>query len=181
MATIRTRAVVRQSAGGQQEVRGGVHAYRFSAEQAGRARQKGRQRHKKGAPKAESLFLAGGVLGLTTLSPAVRSAQTVLGLYRGRWPVARARKRWKRVREVDAVRAKAHSPLAEVWLQGKLLSALRRERRRRRRLGDRWGRLDQERLATWWRVWGRRKDARAPMMTGALFWQEEVWETCLKV
>jgi Transposase DDE domain len=181
MATIRTREVVLQSAGGQQEVRGGVHAYRFSAEQAGRARQKCRQRHKKGDPKAESLFLAGGVLVLTTLSPAVRSAQTVLGLYRGRWQVELARKRWKSVLEVDALRAKANSPRAEVWLHGKLLSALRRERRMRRRLGDRWGRLDQERLATWWRVWGMLKDERAPMITGALFWHEEVWETCLKV
>jgi hypothetical protein len=87
MATIRTLEVVIQSAGGQHEVRGWVHAYRLSAEQAGRARQKCRQRHKKGDPKAESLFLAGWVLVLTTLSPAVLSAQTVLGLYRCRWQV----------------------------------------------------------------------------------------------
>jgi Transposase DDE domain len=181
MATIRTLEVVIQSAGGQHEVRGWVHAYRLSAEQAGRARQKCRQRHKKGDPKAESLFLAGWVLVLTTLSPAVLSAQTVLGLYRCRWQVELAIKRWKSVLDVDALRAKANSPLAEVWLHGKLLYALMLERRMRRRLGDRWGRLDQERLATWWRVWGMLKDEMAPMITGALFWQEEVWETCLKV
>ena len=51
----------------------------------------------------------------------------------------------------------------------------------RRRLGNRWGRLDQERLATWWRVWGLLKEEIAPMITGALFWQEKVWEACLKV
>ena len=60
METLRTLAVVLQSTCGQHTVRGWVHAYRLSAEQAGRARQKCRQRHKKGAPKAESLFLAGG-------------------------------------------------------------------------------------------------------------------------
>lgn len=82
---------------------------------------------------------------------------------------------------MDALRAKAHSPLAEVWLHGTLLYAFMLERRMRRRLGDRWGRLDQERLATWWRVWGLLKEEIAPMIPGALFWQEEVWEACLKV
>ena len=87
MATIRTLAVVMQSACGQHEVRGWVHASRVSAEQAGRARQKCRQRHKSGAPKAESRFLAGWVLVFTTRSPAVLSAQTIMRLYRCRWPV----------------------------------------------------------------------------------------------
>ena len=31
-------------------------------------------------------------------------------------------KRWKSVLDVDALRAKAHSPLAEVWLHGKVVS-----------------------------------------------------------
>jgi hypothetical protein len=68
---------------------------------------------------------------------------------------------------VDALRAKAHSPLAEVWLQGKLVYALMLERRMRRTLGDRWGRLDHERVGTWWRGWGMLKDAIAPLITGA--------------
>jgi hypothetical protein len=33
----------------------------------------------------------------------------------------------------------------------------------RRQLGDSWGRLDHERVGTWWRVWGMRKDETAPM------------------
>jgi hypothetical protein len=179
--TIRTLAVVVQSTGGQPTVRGWLHAYRLSAEQASRARHKCRQRHKKGAPKAESLFLAGWVLVLTTLSPAVLSAQTILGLYRCRWQVEIAIKRWKSVLDVDALRAKATSPLAEVWLHGKLLYALMLERRMRRKLGDSWGRLDQERLATWWRVWGMLKDEIAPVITGALFWKDTAWEACLKI
>ena len=33
-----------------------------------------------------------------------------------------------------------------------------RLRRLRRQLGDSWGRLDRERVGTWWRVWGMLKD-----------------------
>ena len=85
--TLRTLEVVIQSTGGQQKIRGWVHAYRVSAEQAARARHTCRQRHTKGAPKAESLFLAGWVLVFTTLAPAVLSAQTIMRVYRCRWHI----------------------------------------------------------------------------------------------
>jgi Transposase DDE domain len=104
----------------------------LSTAQAGRARHKCRQRHKKGTPKAKTLYLAGWVLVLTTLAPAVLSAETIMRLYRCRWQVELAIKRWKSVLDVDALRAKARSPLAEVWLHGKLLYALLLERRMRR-------------------------------------------------
>jgi hypothetical protein len=179
--TLRTLPVVLRAAGGQHEVRGWVHAYRLNVEQANRARHKCRQGHKKGTPSAESLCLAGWVLVFTTLAPAVLSAQTIMALYRCRWQVEIAIKRWKSVLDVDALRAKANSPLAEVWLHGKLLYALMLERRMRRQLGDSWGRLDHERIGTWWRVWGMLKDELAPMITGALFWKEDAWAVCLKV
>jgi len=51
----------------------------------------------------------------------------------------------------------------------------------RRQRGASWGQLDHERLGTWWRVWGMLNDQIAPMITGALFWQEDAWEACLKV
>jgi len=180
-ATLRTLAVTLRSAGDQHEVRGWVHAYRFNTEQANRARHKCRQGHKKGTPSAASLFLAGWVLVFTTLAPAVLTAQTIMALYRCRWQVEIAIKRWKSVLDVDALRAKASSPLAEVWLHGKLLYALLLERRMRRQLGDSWGWLDHERVGTWWRIWGMRKDELAPMITGALFWKEDAWAACLKV
>jgi Transposase DDE domain len=121
--TIRTLAVVIRSACGQHEVWGWGHAERLSAEQANRARQKCRQRHKKGAPQAETLFLAGWVVVFTTLAPAVLSAATILAVYRCRWPGEIAIKRWKSVLDADALRAKAGSPLAAVWLHGKLVEA----------------------------------------------------------
>ena len=181
METRRTLVVTLRATGGQHEVRGWVHAYRLNVEQANRARHKCRQGHKKGTPSAESLFLAGWVLVFTTLAPAVLSAQTIMALYRCRWQVEIAIKRWKSVLDVDALRAKAHSPLGEVWLHGKLLYASMLERRMRRQLGDSWGRLDRERVGTWWRVWGMLKDEIAPLITGALFWKEDAWAACLKV
>jgi len=181
METLRTLEVTLHAAGGQYEVRGWVHAYRLNVEQANRARHKCRQGHKKGTPSAESLFLAGWVLVFTTLAPVVLSPQAIMALYRCRWQVEIAIKRWKSVLDVDALRAKATSPLAEVWLQGKLLYALMLERRMRRQLGDSWGRLDRQRVGTWWRVWGLLKDEIAPMITGALFWKEDAWAACLKV
>jgi hypothetical protein len=95
--------------------------------------------------------------------------------------VESAIKRWQSVLDMDAWRAEATSPLAEGWRHGKLLEALMLERRMRRQLGDRWGRLDHERVGTWWRVWGMRKDEMAPMITGAWFWQEDAWAAGLKV
>ena len=181
METLRTLAVTLCAAGGQHEVRGWVHAYRLNAEQANRARHTCRQGHKRGTPSAASLFLAGWVLVFTTLAPTVLTAQTIMALYRCRWQVEIAIKRWKSVLDVDALRAKATSPLAEVWLHGKLLYALMLERRMRRQLGDSWGRLDRQRVGTWWRVWGMLKDEIGPMITGALFWKEDAWAACLKV
>jgi hypothetical protein len=181
METLRTLEVTLHAAGGQDAVRGWVHASRLNIEQANRARHTCRQGHKKGTPSAESLCLAGWVLVFTTLAPGVLSPQTIMALYRCRWQVEIAIKRWKSVRNVDALRAKANSPLAEVWLHGKLLYALMLERRMRRQLGDSWGRLDRERVGTWWRVWGLLKDELAPMITGALFWKEDAWAACLKV
>jgi hypothetical protein len=181
METRRPLVVTLRATGGQHEVRGWVHAYRLNVEQTNRARHNCRQGHKKGTPSAESLLLAGWVLVFTTLAPAVLSAQTIMALYRCRWQVEIAIKRWKSVLDVDALRAKAHSPLGEVWLHGKLLYALMLERRMRRQLGDSWGRLDRERVGTWWRVWGMLKDEIAPLITGALFWKEDAWAACLKV
>jgi hypothetical protein len=179
--SIRTVEVRLQSSDGQDEVHGWVHAYRLSAEQAGRARQQCRKRHKTGTPKAQTLYLAGWVLVFTTCAPALLSPSTIMALYRCRWQVELAIKRWKSVLDVDALRAKANSPLAEVWLHGKLLYAVLLERRMQRHLGAHSDRLDQERVVTRWRVWGLLKDEIAPMVTGSLFWKDEAWEACLKV
>jgi len=83
--------------------------------------------------------LAGWVGVLSTLAPEVLAASAIMQLYRCRWHLELAIKRWKSLLDVDALRAKANGPLAEVWWHGKLLYALMVEGRMRRQLGDQWG------------------------------------------
>ena len=175
---LRPLPVVIRSASDDGERRGCVQASRWGPEPAHRARPPCRPRQQHGAPHAETLGLAGGVLVGTPWSPAGRSAHTIGAVDRGRWPVVRAIQRWQRGLEADARRAKAQRPLAAVERHGPWRDALRRERRPR---GDPWSRLDHQRLATGWRLWGMRTDAIAPMRTGALFWKEAAWEACLQV
>jgi hypothetical protein len=112
--------------------------------------------------------------------PPANSSSLDLLLPRQSFTQQRVLKRWKSVRDVDALRAKATGPLADVWLHGKLLSALMLERRMRRKVGDAWSHLDRERVATGWRVWGMLKEEIGPMITGAFFWEDATWEAGLK-
>ena len=61
----------------------------------------------KKARVAASLLLAGWGVGLYHTRTAVLTAQTIMALYRCRWQVELAIKRWKSVLDVDALRAKA--------------------------------------------------------------------------
>ena len=182
-ATVRTCAVVVGPASTPDCGAGWVHAYRLSAAQANKARQACRQRNsKKGrTPQQATLLLAGWVRVLTTLAPEQLAAKTVLAVYRTRWQVARAIKRWKRRLDADALRARDRRPLAALWLHGKWLYALMLERRMRRTMGDAWGRLDRERQATWWRPWKLMHETITPRITGALCWPEQGWDACLDV
>lgn len=159
-----------------------LHAYRLSPAQAETARRRcRRQAQKKGKTlKATTLYLAGWVVVVTTLNPTVWSAELVLGLYRFRWQVEVAIKRWKSLLDVDQLRAKEGSTLAQVWLHGKLLYALLLERRMRR-AGDAWGYLDRPRHATWWRSWQLLKSALAAIITGVTYWQSPQWPACIEV
>lgn len=180
-ATVRTLPVLLGAPSPCADVLGWVHAYRLCEEQANRARQACRKRNRKHTPKQSTLFLAGWVLVFTSLAPEQLSAQTVMAVYRTRWQVEVAIKRWKSLLDLDELRARQGSALAELWLHGKLLYALMLEGRMRRTLGDAWGRLDQERQATWWRPWKLMRDAITPRITGALYWSEQGWEACLEV
>jgi hypothetical protein len=164
-------------------VHGYIHAYRLSVEQANTARRRLRaQSRKKGrTPKETTLFWAGWVLVFTTVAPSILSANTISTLYRVRWQIEIAIKRWKSVLDVGQLRAKEGSPLAEVWLLGKLLYALVVERRARRQLGADWSRLDGERRGTFWRVWKLIKDQAGVHILGVEAWRAEGWEACLKV
>jgi hypothetical protein len=165
------------------EVRGALHAYRLSEEHANVARQRIRthSRKKGHTPTDTTLLWAGWVLVLTTVAPSLLAAATISALYRVRWQIEIARTRWKRVCDVGKLRAKAGSPVAEVWLLGKLLYAVVVEQRARRHLGADWSRLDGERRGTFWRVWKLSQDAVSVHILGVAAWRDEGWEACVKV
>ena len=75
-------------------------------------------------------------LVFTTVPPEVLGTETVIALYRLRWQVELAIKRLKSVLDLDQLRAKQGSPLADVWLHGKLLYALCIDKYARRHGGD---------------------------------------------
>jgi hypothetical protein len=81
------------------EVRGHVHAYQLSEEQATRARQCLRtQSRKKGCtPKDTTRLWTGWILVFTTVAPSLLGAKTIRALYRVRGPIEIAIKRWKSV------------------------------------------------------------------------------------
>lgn len=157
-----------------------VHARRLPPQQADEARRRCWRNAKKGTqPKKQTLYLAGWLLVLSSVPPEVLDTDTVLALYRLRWQVELAIKRWKSLLDLDELRAREGSPLAELWLHGKLLYAQLLERRARKRLGADWGRLDQARSATWWRVWKLFKQELDPLITGVAFWKPERWAECV--
>jgi hypothetical protein len=90
-------------------------------------------------------------------------------------------KRWKSVLDVDLLRARYESPLADVWLHGKLLYVLLLDRRLRRTLGEQWSWLDRVRTATWWRPWQLLRDEVDPRITGLLSCAHLQWGLCLQV
>lgn len=158
-----------------------IHAYHLSGEALAGARRRCRSGGKKRGytPRAETLFLAEFVLILTTIDPQVLSAETVLALYRCRWQVELLIKRWKSLLNLDRLRARSGSPLAEVWIYGKLLYALLLERRLRRRCGLEWGQLDSHRSTSWWRLWKLMQQEIAPLISGSLFWSPSQWQAAL--
>jgi hypothetical protein len=111
----------------------------------------------------------------------VLGTETVIALYRLRWQVELAIKRLKSLLDLDQLRAKQGSQLAEVWLHGKLLYALCIEKYARTRVGDDWSRLERQRPATWWRVWKIIRREVAEWIIGALHWRQDQWQDCFEV
>lgn len=182
-ATVHTLPVLIASTRTGDTAQGWVHAYRLPEAQAEAARRQCRKRNqKKGrTPKKETLFLAGWVIVFSSLAPSAGlSGQTVMALYRARWQVELAIKRWKSLLDVGKLRAKEGSVLAEVWLYGKLLYALLIERRMRRQMGDGWVRLEQERKLSLWRPYKLIKEQLTPLITGVMYWKQR-WRECLQV
>jgi hypothetical protein len=162
---------------------GWVQASRLPQEQAAQARRRVRAKAKKRGrtAQAKTLLLAGWVLVFTTVAPEILPTAVIAELYRVRWQVELAIKRLKSLLDVDQLRAREGSALAQLYLHGKLLYAWVVERRARRRCGEACMRLDGPRQATWWRVWKLIKQEVAIMISGVRQWNFARWEQCLAV
>jgi hypothetical protein len=132
-----------------------VHAHHLNEQQINRARRRVKRKasRKSSTLREQTLFLSEWVLVLTTIPPEELSADVILELYLVRWQVELVIKRYKSLLNGADVRAKKDSPLAKVYLLGKLIFAVMVERRAIQRLGNEWTQMISSRKATWWRVW----------------------------
>lgn len=166
-----------------QFIEGYIHACRLPPAPAAEARRRVQaQAKKKGRPvQPRTLALAEWVLVLTTLPPAVLPTATVLALYRVRWQVELVIKRLKSIVNIDHLRARQGSALADLYVHGKLLYAWVLEKWARRRCGEDWNRLDRPRRATPWRVWKLLRQELATAISGVVRWNLKRWAACLEV
>ena len=140
---------------GNKRLEGVVHAIPLPLEQAAQARRRLQQRARKNGRQtsAASLFLSGWVLIFTSLPVRLLDTDAIAALYPLRWQVELAIKRLKSLLDIDRLRADKDSPLAELYLYGKLLYAAVIEKLVARRFGCALQRLDGPRAHTPWRLW----------------------------
>lgn len=163
-----------------------LHAWRLPPQAAAEARRRVRERaRKKGrTPRAETLALAEWVLVLSTLPATLLSTDTIMMLYRARWQAELVMKRLKSLLDIDRLRARQGSPLAELYLHGKLLYAWLLEQRAQRRRSwerPRGGPFDQSRRATPWRVYQLVHRELATVIAGVAHWCLARWDEALAV
>ena len=159
-----------------------LHALHLNEQQCNRARRRAyRHARRRGrTPRAQTLFLSEWVLVLTTLPPEELSAAVILELYRLRWQVELVIKRYKSLLAAARVRAKRGSPLATVYLVGKLLFAVLVERRALARLGNAWTQMLAARQATWWRAWKLIAQEVIGAVLNTAAWSEWDWHAVLR-
>lgn len=152
-----------------------LHAFRLSESAAQKARRKIRRRSSKDSrptPKADTLYLADWMIVLTSFKPEQVSARTIGKLYRARWQIELVIKRLKSVLNLDALRARRGSQLAQVYLLGKSLYALMIEKRALRLSRDR---------EVEWRVWRIVADQIRGWITLSDLFECEINRNVLKV
>ena len=161
-------------------MKGYLHARRLPSAQA-RRRARAEARKKGRTVQQRTLALAEWVLLFTTLAPAVLPTETVMALYRVRWQVELAIKGLKSILNMDHLRAKKDSVLADLYRHGKLLYAWVIEKRLGRRCGLDWNRLDQPRRATPWRVVKLLQQELTSAISGVRQWDFRRWAEALNV
>jgi len=151
-----------------------LHAFRLPPEAIEQACARLRKRScKKGTKtKAETIYLAGWTLLLTSLAPERISVETIAKLYRSRWQIEIVIKRLKSILNLDALRAKRGSRLAQVYLLAKIIYALMIERRAQLVAQDR---------TIEWRLWKIIAEQFRHRITMASYQRDEIPPDVLKV
>ena len=159
-----------------------IHYHRFSGvkAEAGRRRCRRTAQQSGYTPSEDTLMMNEFIMVLTTIAPSELDTEAVLGIYRCRWQIELLIKRWKSLLLLEKLRARQNSSLCNIYLNGKLLYALLLERRCRRRLGQQWAQLDQQRDRTWWRLWKLMRQEIGPMITGVSYWNTTDWKAAIK-
>lgn len=159
-----------------------IHAHHLNQQQINQARRRAKRKASRNSStlREQTLFLTEWVLVLTTIPPEELSADLILELYLVRWQVELVIKRYKSLLNADRVRAKQGSPLAEVYLLGKLLFAVLTERRAIKRLGNEWTQMSNSRSATWWRVWKLIAKELTEAILNTSSWIDWDWKAVLR-
>lgn len=149
-----------------------LHCFRLPPEIAAKAKRKKKAKAKKEGRqlKKETLEYAEWTMILTSFRPEQVSGAQIGKIYRLRWQIEIVIKRLKSVLEIDNLRARLGSKLAEVYLLGKSLYALLIERRA--------GRLKETQEIAW-RVWKLIAEQIRPLITQVSRWNEEYLEQAM--
>ena len=92
-------------------------------------------------------------LVLVSLPPALLDTDAIANLYRVRWQVELVIKRLKSLLQVDELRARKHSQLADLYLHGKLLYVAVMAKIAQQRWPQATRKMDETRQVTYWRLW----------------------------
>ena len=159
------------------------HAHRLSAAAANQARRRAKRTSRKNGKTLQqaTLLWCDWVLLVTSVPPRELPAPEVFALYRVRWQVELLIKRLKSLLDADALRARAGSPLAEVYLLGKLLYALLLEGRTLERVGHDWLQMLGSRTQTCWRVWQLLAAELKEAVLNTAAWDGLDWDELLPV
>ena len=108
-----------------------LHAMRLPQNEADKQKRRLRQRYnRRGQTQSEeSCRLCEWMVLVTTLPLEWMSTEDCMALYRARWQIEWAFKRWKSGLRLSELRARRESTLSEVWILGKIIYILHLQRK----------------------------------------------------
>lgn len=166
----------------KRKVRGWLHCYRLTPEQAKDASERSERNHerKQRIRSERTKLLCQFVLVFTTLPPQQLSAESALALYRVRWQVELAIKRLKGLLKLNKMRTRPGSRLSKLYIYGKILYTLMLERKTRSVFGEQTFSLEQPRKLTLWRPLKLLKCKLDSLLLQSHTWNDHAWSRCIR-